>query len=134
MTWLALCTNLGVEDSLGQGHLFRYRVVVFSERAQSDVLRGVDVSMMWRGSKPQQAMGSNNHQGAAITDGGCAVLYASSTFHKHACMQANNTYRNQPKSRIVHSVTHVAITVPDVQSDKITEQNRSEHIKCRPSL
>ena len=63
MTWLALCTNLGVEDSLGQGHLFRYRVVVFSERAQSDVLRGVDVSMMWRGSKPQQAMGSNNHQG-----------------------------------------------------------------------
>ena len=44
---------------------------------------------------------------AAITGGGCAVLYASSTFHKHACMQANNTYRNQPKSRIVYSVTHV---------------------------
>lgn len=26
--------------------------------------RGVDVSMMWRGPKPQQATGSNNHQGA----------------------------------------------------------------------
>lgn len=38
MTWLAICTNLGVEDSLGQGHLFRYRLVVFSERAQSDVV------------------------------------------------------------------------------------------------
>ena len=61
--------------------------------------RGVDVSMMWRGPKPQQATGSNNHQGAreaAITDGGCAVLYASSTFHKCTCMQANNTCRNNP--------------------------------------
>ena len=63
--------------------------------------RGVDVSMMWRGPKPQQA--SNRaattikaHEKQQFTDGGCAVLYASSTFHKCTCMQANNTRRNTP--------------------------------------
>ena len=87
MTWLALCTNLGVEDSLGQGHLFRYRVVVFSERAQSDVLRGVDVSMMWRGSKPQQAMGSNNHQGRQRlpTAAALSCMPAPPFTNTHAC-------------------------------------------------
>ena len=42
-------------------------------------------------SRSKQATGSDNHQGAreaAITGCGCAVLYASSTFRKHTCMQA----------------------------------------------
>lgn len=81
-----------------RGVYFLHRIVIFSERIQYAWCRCVDDVARSKAAASKQP-GSNNHQGAreaAITDGGCAVLYASSTFHKCTCMQANNTCRTIP--------------------------------------
>jgi hypothetical protein len=86
MTWLAVCTSLGIETLIETGAPVFLQGCDVSERHW---LRGVDVSMMWRGPKAAASNGQQQprrHEKQRFTDG-CAVLYPSSTFHKHTCMQ-----------------------------------------------